>query len=541
MGASLRINREKFAELYPDLAEDFDFFNNPVPAGVSADYFESVYLHSKLWRLNNLYSITDKHANVVKFNMNLAQHKVYAAHRKHPRVIILKSRQQGISTLWLVSFFDDLIFGENLKIGLMAQGTDEAVTLFERAKFLWEMLDPDVKNFLNLRIEKDNIKELSFSNNCKMFIRVSFRSTTLQRLHISEFGKIANADPQRARETKTGTLQALAKGCTGIIESTAEGQNEFKLTWDNSVASFTAGSVTLKDFCPVFLSWMDDPDCVESVRQADTAESIKYFAELEESTGVVATQEQKNFWIMQYRELGDDIYQEYPGSPEEAFRKKLNGAFWAKLFQSIVVRNKRIVTNLYDPNLPVDVYIDLGVDDYTVFTFLQVFEGEYRIVGEDFGQDHDLMYYVRRAEARGWNIRAYRFPHDIEVRQIITKNSSSDLARSRREILAEEFRKANISARIDTLQRTSNKANGIDMVRIKLIPNLVIDVTCVYIRQCFENFTKKFDVRLGVWTNEVLHDEFSHGADTIIAIVEHAYVNVGLTNTTRRRTSGHAV
>ena len=136
----LRISEKTFNRLYPDLVGYYDFFNNPVPSDISKEDFERIYLPSKLWRLNNLYTVVDKHGNAVRFVMNEAQHVVYAMTRQHPRVIILKSRQQGISTFWLVSYFDDGLFQELLAIGLMAQGVDEASTLLERTKFLWDKL-----------------------------------------------------------------------------------------------------------------------------------------------------------------------------------------------------------------------------------------------------------------------------------------------------------------------------------------------------------------------------------------------------------------
>ena len=168
----LRISEATFNRLYPDLVGHYSFFNDPVPSDISKEEFERRYLRSKLWRLNNIYTVVDKHGNAVKFVMNEAQHVVYAMTRQHPRVIILKSRQQGISTFWLVSYFDDGLFQELLAIGLIAQGVDEASTLLERTKFLWDKLDDDIKAFLNRRLEKDNAKSFTFNNHSQIFIRV---------------------------------------------------------------------------------------------------------------------------------------------------------------------------------------------------------------------------------------------------------------------------------------------------------------------------------------------------------------------------------
>ena len=112
-------------------------------------------LSSKLWRLDNLYYIKDKYSNISIMKLNDSQLKVLTKY-KHNKKIILKSRQQGISTFWLVSYFDDGLFQELLAIGLMAQGVDEASTLLERTKFLWDKLDPDIKAYLNRSLEKEN-------------------------------------------------------------------------------------------------------------------------------------------------------------------------------------------------------------------------------------------------------------------------------------------------------------------------------------------------------------------------------------------------
>lgn len=509
---NLRITEEQFNDLYPDLEGYYDFFNDDPPAGISDKEFEDKYLSTKLWRLNNCYTIIGKDGNPTTFRMNYAQHVVYARSRKHPRVIILKSRQQGISTLWLVSYFDDAVFCPFLNLGLMAQGTDEASTLLERAKFLWDTLDDDVKGFIGVQLEKDNSKEFSFSNNSTIFIRVSFRSSTLQRLHVSEFGKIANAYPKRAKEVKTGTLQALGQGQTGIIESTAEGRNMFKIMWDDSVLALHSGQMTPKDFYPVFLSWVNDPDCNIEIDQEIDQEAAEYFEEIEKKLYVTLTRTQKNFWIAQRRELGGDIFQEYPATPEEAFTASRDGTYYARAFNEHVVRKNKVVSNLYDPNLPVDVYVDLGVDDYMVLLYTQWYKGEWRIIDEYWNNGMALRHYLDKIKDSDYNVRAIRFPHDIEVRE----QGSSDKAgraKSRMDIVREYKREHGLKWRLDTLPRTGID-HGIECVR-RIIPHMSIDKRCTYTIECMLQYTKKFDDKLQVWISSPVHDEFSHGADTV--------------------------
>lgn len=508
----LNITEEEFDELYQDLAGTYSFYNDPVPMDISKHEFETTYLRSKLWRLNNLYTIINKDGEPCIFNMNYAQHKVYAKSREHPRLIILKSRQQGISTFWLVSYFDDSVAAPYLSIGLMAQGTDEASTLLERTKLLWDNLNPAIKQFFNLTLVRDNAKAFEVSNKSAMFIRVSFRSTTLQRLHISEFGKIANANPGRARETKTGTLQALAKGNTGVIESTAEGNNMFKQMWDDSIVALHSGQLAPKDFYPVFLSWLDDPDCVLDVNQAVDEEASKYFTKLEEKTGRTLTLHQRNFWISQRRELGGDIFQEYPATPEEAFAASRDGTYYSRAFTEKCVRAGKVRKDVYDPNLPLDIYFDLGVDDYAVMIYVQWYRNEWRIVDEYWNNGYALQHYLEKARDSGYDIRYLRFPHDIQVREQGSAKENG-LAKTRLDIVREWVKDEGLPWKLSVIPKGSVD-DGIESVR-RMIPNMVVDVRCVYIKDCLLNYSKEWDAKLGVWKKTPLHDVYSHGADAL--------------------------
>ena len=538
----LRITEEEFNEYYPDLKGHYDFFHLPPPSGISNSDFERRYLSNKLWRLNNLYSVIDKHGNPVTFVMNRSQHKVYGATRQHPRALILKSRQQGISTFWLVSYFDDAIFAPFMNIGLMAQGTDEAATLLERAKFLWDTLDPDVKRFIGVDLKKDNTKEFSFSNGSTIFIRVSFRSTTLQRLHVSEMGKIANNYPKRAREVKTGTLQALARGNTGVIESTAEGKNMFKEMWDEAVITKASGQqLAPKDFVPVFLSWLEDPDCLLDVPQTVSKDAEEYFIKLEKD-GLVLNAEQRNFWIAQYRELGDDVYQEYPATPEEAFRASRDGTYYARQFNADVVDAGRVMSDLYDPNLPVDVYFDLGVDDYTVMLFVQWYDGYYRVVAEYWNNGYGLYHYLDYIRDGLWlpgrfrdtvEVRALMFPHDIAVRELGSARRDGT-AKSRLDIVQEWIIAERLSWYAEALPKVSI-LDGIEAVR-RMMKTLYISTECEYLIDCLLNYSREFDDKLQVWKTTPLHNEYSHGADVLRQLAANA-VESNLYNPSKLRSA----
>ena len=493
----LSIGYDKFNELYPDIG-----YKQFVVPPANEEEFTTKQLTSKLWRMNNLYTIVDKDGNRIPFVMNKSQHKVHSAYLKHPRLVILKSRQQGISTYWLIFFLDECLFYDDINTGLMSQGKKESSKLLKRIKLAWDTLDQSIKDFLQVGLDKDNSEEFSFNNGSTVYVSTSFRSATLQGLHISEYGKIANKYPERAKETRTGSMQAIKAGLPVVIESTAEGANDFETKWDNAEELLLSGRpFSGKDFYPVFLSWMEDPDCLEKVDQPINKEQADYFDKLEDELRITLVDQQKWFWVSQYRELGDDIYQEYPSTPEEAFTATKDGSYYAKLYREHVIKQKREVKDLYDDNLEVDVAIDLGMNDTFVMVFSQTWQNEERIIDEYYNSGEGLEHYMDVLHSKPYKIGRVSLPHDVKVRELGT--GISRLHRLRELGL----RNYKVLPKIPVNE-------GIEAVR-KMIPNMWIDPKCTYLISCFKGYSKEWDEKLGVWKNKPLHNEYSNGMDGV--------------------------
>lgn len=500
------LGQKEFMRLFPGREDLYELLTTKPK---SREEFLTEYLPSKLWRLNNLYTIIDKFGNKLPFRMRRAQFLSYAKSLQHARQITLKSRQQGISTLWLVSFFDDVIFYSNMNCGLMAQDRESAEVLLERVKFLWDNLDPGIKSFLSRKIVKNNSSEFSFNNNSTLYIRTSFRSATLHRLHISELGKIANKSPEKAKETKTGSLQAIKAGNTVVIESTAEGANMFKQMWDAAVTHEALGNLAGKDFLPVFLSWVNDPDCVEEVDQEIIPEHREYFLRLEKQLGITLTQQQKNFWVAQERELEGMIHQEYPATPEEAFAAAKDGTYWARKYLELILRRGRKRARLYDPNLGVYACMDLGHNDYTVIIFFQVWENEIRIIGEYHNSGEGLEHYANhlKEDRAAWTIVEIGLPHDASVVDLSARG------KSRQEILEDEGITNTIILDKEPV------VDSIEAVR-QAMANIYIDEECVYLEKCFLGFTKDWNDVLETWRDKPKRNVYAHGADAIRYMVQ---------------------
>jgi len=462
--------------------------------------------------LSGLYMIEDKAGKKIPFEMNYAQHVVYSAALRHPRIIVLKSRQQGISTLWLLSFIDDAITMDSFAIGLMSQGKKESQTLLSRTTVALEGLPSKVVGMLDISVLKNNSEAISFSNGSIMYIQTSFRSGTLQRLHISEMGKISAKYPEKAKETKSGSLQAIAPGNTVVVESTAEGRkNEFYKMWHE--AADYVGARTGMDFYPVFLSWTDDPDCTIGIPQKADAEAEEYFAKCEHNVSVMKgekfelTDQQKWWWIAKKREIPEEIYQEYPATPDEAFAAVRDGAYYAVPYTTYV-KDKQEKVGLYDPRLPVYAACDLGKNDMWVTIYFQVHadlagKREWRVIG-CYGKEKSyglgIQHYVDEAKSRPYKIARWFLPHDANVEDLSADRSRADIFRG-------------LGCRVKVLRVTSSVNNDISVCRANM-PMIWIDPEeCGLIVDMMYNYSKEWDSKGGCWKDRPLHDEWSNPAD----------------------------
>lgn len=485
------ITEEEFGMMFPQV--NIKLFTH-VPE--TDEELLSTFLPSKLWRLNNLYTIVNKWAKKQIFKMNYSQFYVYSLKVLHPRTIILKSRQQGISTLFLIDFYDDMLVIPDLSVGMMAQDKPAAKKLLERVKLLESELNPAIKEFLELQTVTDNTDELGFSNGSKMYIRTSFRSTTLQRLHVSEYGKIAAEYPEKIEELKTGTLQALAQGNIAIIESTAEGHNDFKLQWDKSVLNKAIGALSPLDFQPIFLSWLEDPDCRLDFEKPIDQTAEKYFEEL----GKPVSLKQKWFWIAKREELGARVYQEYPATPDEAFQLDVEGAYYMNEYRTL-----KIQPNLYNEQLAVHLTVDLGMnDDFPVIFWQKWPDGHIKIIGEYVSNNNGLQHYANVCKAlslaKGWCFGRTYVPHDVKVKEM-----TSD--KTRWETMVKlGFR--------PILVKRHKLADGIEITR-QFLKKVEVDSSCTMVLSTIQNYRKKYDKKFGIYLDEPVHDVYSHPADAL--------------------------
>lgn len=187
-------------------------------------------LGSRAWRLESgkLYKIKDKDGNIVPYYPNDAQKNLHR--NQWYRNVVLKARQLGFSTDIDIQALDYALFNRDVNVGIIAHNLEAARNIFrDKVKLAWDHLPKWLKD--KYEVDTDSANEISFKvidedgvpHTSRISVSTSYRSGTLQFLHISEFGKICNRYPDRAEEIVTGAIEAVPKEGFVFIESTAEG------------------------------------------------------------------------------------------------------------------------------------------------------------------------------------------------------------------------------------------------------------------------------------------------------------------------------
>ncbi len=165
------------------------------------------------------------------------------ANKLLPRYIILKARQEGISTLIQAIFFVKTITQKLITCKTISYEEDSAIALFEMSERFYRNLPPEFQPATQFYTKKSLVfkdkEHPERSLDSKLFIDTaknlkSGRSETITFLHISEIGFIENAGKLlislfNAVPKKPNTMIAL--------ESTGNGMgNEFHKQWERAVS-----------------------------------------------------------------------------------------------------------------------------------------------------------------------------------------------------------------------------------------------------------------------------------------------------------------
>lgn len=261
---------------------------------------------------------------------------------------------------------------------------------------------------------------------------------------------------------------------------TPKGENHAYDDYNTSTEEMKAGDITTK-------SWL-----------LGCNDTYYYDAETDTTSPIIPPE-----YIEKQLRRGADpekIAQEYHCS----FKVSASGAFYRHAMQR-VDQDGRIRPLIYNPQLAVDTFWDLGGSDDAVVVIIQpISSTEYRILdvikmsGYGTGQ-------VMDAVNRKWSIRQHYFPHD--------GNQKKDMVHV-------------FENRVETLQREKGIKNitviergpvidGIEMVKEVLDYCYFDEENARDIANDLKNYAKKKNLSTGEFSDIPVHNKHSHGADSI--------------------------
>jgi len=473
-----------------------------------------------------LYYIQDKKARVVPFIPNDDQ--LYLNENLHYFNVIPKARQRGFTTDIDLFFTDQCIFNENISAWIIADTLENAYKIFQKkVKFPYDNLGwPNTEensDFYKLwqkikeecKIVKNNESTLEFSNGSSIYVSTSFRSWTLQFLHISEFWKIAHKSPEKAQEIISGAMEAVWEWGLIFIESTAEGKNEFYfIVKEAEQLQLTGKKLNHLEPKLFFVPWWKDPEyTLDDPHLELTTETIRYFEKLEEAHEIFwLTENQKKWWQMKKKRLKGKMGREYPSFLEEAFEVIVEWAYYKKEIQQLL-KDWRLCKFNRDPAYPVHLATDLWMADAMACIFFQIIWKEIRIIDRFRWSNLSVKDLHTVKLSKLWYKLDYVFtPHDWAKRSQNDWVSTSDYFRDLWYKVKQLTRDNAIMDRIN-LARDMFSNLWVDerlecWIWPKLLPMKLLDLIAQY--------REKMDHTSGLWLGYPLHNhESSHDADAL--------------------------
>lgn len=190
----------------------------------------------------------------------------------------------------------------------------------------------------------------------------------------------------------------------------------------------------------------------------------------------------------------ETIQQEYYVS----FARGVEGAYYARLM-SRAENDRRICNVAYDESALVHSAWDCGFGDSTAIIFYQTIGSEVHLI--DYYESHGegLSHYVKILQSKPYAYGKHYLPHDAGAGHFQTGMTGINKLHE-------------LGVKAICLPREDFDI-GIEEGR-SLLSHCYIDQTkCKYLIECLQSYHKKYNDKLGVYSETPVHDKHSHGAD----------------------------
>lgn len=305
-----------------------------------------------LWG-ENFCKVIDKQGKKVQFILNPQQRELVENLDKYN--IVLKSRQLGITTVSCMLSLYYAITRPSSHCMLISYSLDSANTIFDKLKQIYD----DLPQAIRPKDIANNRKVLKFENGSKITVTTMgskeiARGSSLAFVHISE---VAFCKQELVSKQILAIEQALLPDGRIILESTANGLNEFSNMWERAEQRESL-------YRPFFFSWIDDKIMFAEEYESFTKRYISLYGdsltfeelEPEEKTyyDLGASLKQLMWRRLKIANSSEQQFkQEYPATPIEAFITSGNNIFNSAKIQEEYNQRKMIERLTDIPNIPV--------------------------------------------------------------------------------------------------------------------------------------------------------------------------------------------
>src|SRR6185369_11717596 len=295
-----------------------------------------------------LFYIVNKEMESVPFELNNPQRRIL---REMGRMdIILKARQEGISSLILAMFALDFITVENVRCVVISHEQKATQRLFDRVKVFLDSMKQTWPGELPYKLKYNSRSELvNTANNATFYIgtagaRAFGHGDTINNLHCSELSRWPDQEG-----TLLGLLQAVPKSGRVVIETTANGFG------DHFYKLWTLMKEKQDPWRTHFIPWFELKEYVMPSHNIDafTEEEQELITAYHLSKEQIAWRRWKIAQLGESDDNHDKFSEQFPSNAEEAFIVSGNPVWSPSLLKWYLLRcsKPKLVGNLrgYDP------------------------------------------------------------------------------------------------------------------------------------------------------------------------------------------------
>lgn len=282
--------------------------------------------------------------------------------RRPVRKIVLKARQEGISTLTEAIFFHQLISVPNTKALILSQDDDSSKAIFGMARSFYENLPTAIKPMKRYSTKREMVfenpdeKTRGMSPGLNSSIKIQsagrYEPSRGDMFHCVHFSEVAFWPPDTAAKLTAAIkpMVPFAPETFIIYESTANGMNnDFFDDWTAAVEGESR-------FDPIFIPWFKLH--TYSIQFKNEKKKKLFISDMDKEEKYLSkhfkiTPEQLLWRREKISEMGDeDLFrQEYPTTPEEAFIFKN-----PTIFSRAAMRRQEV--NIMEPIRVCDISIE---------------------------------------------------------------------------------------------------------------------------------------------------------------------------------------